>query len=308
MINKYLIDGYIEKKIKRLAFAFWHATIDSIKHDCIEHAGYLAFLFMLAIFPFFVFFSLIVSFLGKWYLNSSLLISSLTRLLFEGPLSSFIGVLKPRIEEISAAPPQSFLTIAVIGGLWTASSIFEGLRTILNRAYRVTSPPSYLFRRILSIIEFIIIVVIAAIGIFLLEILPSIIGFIHVFISNQAVQDLFTPIIQMFFDTKEVRFILLLCLSFFITAYFYYFLPNTEQKFVETFPGTVTTLFFWWLFSRIFKYYITIFPQINLIYGSIAGVITCLLYFYFCSFIFIFGGELNFHYKNPIKIKWKSKH
>ncbi len=284
-------------RVRSIALCFWRALIDAINHDGIEHAGYLAFLLMLAIFPFLVFFSLLVSMLGKWYLNSAILVSALTRLIFEGPWSSFIIALKPRIEEISATPPQSFLTLAVVGGVWTASSIFEGLRTVLNRAYRIMIPPSYIFRRVLSIIEFIAIVVIATISVFLLEILPSIIGFLHSIITNETIRKIFAPLVNMIFDTEEMRFTLVLSVSFLVTAYFYYFLPSTKPRFAETFPGAMTTLLCWWVFSRIFKYYITIFPQINLIYGSIAGVVVCLLYFYFCSFIFIFGGELNYHFK-----------
>lgn len=292
---------YFIKTLRKLPLCFWKALIDAIKHDGIEHAGYLAFLLMLAIFPFLVFCSLLVSMLGKLYLNSYVLMAVLTRLIFEGPWASFITALKPRMEEISATPPQSFFTIAVIGGIWTASSIFEGLRTILNRAYRITSPPSYIFRRILSIIEFMTIVIIATIIVFFFEILPSIIGFIHGLITSEALLAIFAPLVSILFNTEEARFILVLSVSFLVTAYFYYFLPSTKQSFIETFPGAMTTLFCWWLFSRLFKYYITIFPQINLIYGSIAGVIVCLLYFYFCSFIFILGGELNYHFKTIIR-------
>ncbi len=60
-------------------------------------------------------------------------------------------------------------------------------------------------------------------------------------------------------------------------------------------PGAAIVLLGWVGFARLFSYYIHYFPQMNLIYGSLAGVIIALLYFYFCSFIFIIGAEFNFH-------------
>ena len=65
--------------------------------------------------------------------------------------------LEPRLGEIASGPPQGLLTIAILGAIWTASSAVEGLRTILNRAYRVKTPPAYIWRRLLSVAQFLFI-------------------------------------------------------------------------------------------------------------------------------------------------------
>jgi len=78
----------------------------------------------------------------------------------------------------------------------------------------------------------------------------------------------------------------------------YHSIPNRSTKFVKTFPGSIVVLMGWFLFSKIFKYYLLHFPQVNFIYGSIAGVIVALLYFYACSIIFIVGAEFNYQLEN----------
>jgi membrane protein len=81
---------------------------------------------------------------------------------------------------------------------------------------------------------------------------------------------------------------------FLFLSYIYYLIPNKKQRFIHTFVGTFNTMILWWLSTNAFQYYIVVFPQINLVYGSIAGIIIALLYFYICSVIFIYGAELNY--------------
>ncbi|CAL7961809.1 membrane protein [Alphaproteobacteria bacterium] len=276
------------------------ATVDLVKHDGIEHAGYISFLLMLGIFPFLVFFVALVGLIGKVYLSKhfgEMLVSTVTQLILDSSWSNFINALKPRIIEITSTPPQSFLTLAILSAIWTASSIFEGIRTILNRAYRVSKPPSYLWRRLVSIIEFVAVVFVMLTIVFCLEILPSLFTLLYDVLQTSVEHTwLLQDILKLFHSTQSIRLLITLTSTFFLIAYAYYFLPNIKQKLVSTFPGAAACLIGWWIFSKMFKYYISVFPQINFIYGSIAGVIISLLYFYMCSMIFIYGAELNYHF------------
>src|SRR5690606_38318432 len=83
-----------------------------------------------------------------------------------------IASIRSRIKELRVTPPQELLTLAIVGSVWTSSSFVECLRTILNRVYEITSPPNYLFRRLLSIIQFIFISTMICLAILLLIIIP----------------------------------------------------------------------------------------------------------------------------------------
>ena len=281
--------------IKKFLTCYKKAFLDTLNQDGIEHAGYLSFLSMLAIFPFMIIMTASFSLIAPWFLGGK---EGLELLMFMQSLltdNEFTRALAPRLLEITSNPPDSFLGLALISIIWTASSLLEGLRTILNRAYRVTNPPSYLWRRLSSIIQFLIITSLFIFLIFLIKFLP--------FASNALlellVQDHNYPLIKNFlswiviFD-KYLGTLVALLTTFLLLSYIYYLVPNKEQRFSHTFFGTFNTIIWWWLLGKAFKYYLSVFQQINLVYGSIAGIIIALLYFYICSIVFIYGAELNY--------------
>src|SRR5690606_16203080 len=106
---------------------------------------------------FLVFFVAIVGFIGQSELGTKFIDLFITGQLLPDEVKAAI---LPRIEEIMSGPPQGLLTIAIIGTIWTASSAVEGVRTILNRAYRVSTPPAYWWRRLFSIMQFLVLVAI----------------------------------------------------------------------------------------------------------------------------------------------------
>ncbi len=158
----------------------YKALVDTINHDGIEHAGYLAFLFLLSIFPFLVFMFAIAGFIGQTEIGLKLISIILdNKLIPENILKS----LAPRFKEIESGPPQGLLTFAIVGAIWTASSAVEGVRTILNRAYRVHTPPAYILRRLLSIGQFLVLAAIIILVLLLLIIVPQLWENIKPFIS-----------------------------------------------------------------------------------------------------------------------------
>jgi membrane protein len=224
-------------------------------------------------------------------------IEIITSIMQSIPSEVAIG-LKPYIEEIISGPPPSLLTIALIGVIWTASSCVEGCRTILNRAYRINFPPPYFMRRLFSIGEFFAITFLIVIGILIFVILPNFLE------ENRA-----DFLIKIHFDydfyyVRQVLFFTILTLS---TALLYYALPNAKQKFSQTIPGSILAVILWVLVKFIFLKYLENFNQVNFVYGSLAGIIISLLFFYFVSVIFIVGAEFNYHFHRTYQIFLKDK-
>ncbi len=261
----------------------WNSINNAIDHDGIEHAGYLAYLIMLTVFPFLVFFVALVGFFGKSDLGAMLV-----NLILNSPWASFIDALKPRILEITSGPPQGLLTLAIISAIWTASSIFEALRTILNKVHRVTNAPPYLWRRLFSMLEFAVMIAFTMVMMFALVILPNVWSYLYNFLQH-------LPIALAFLGPEGMwlRYIILTAFGFLAISSLYYFLPNCKQRFADTLAGTIFVMVGWGIFTSLFRYYIQSVPSINIIYGSIAGIIIALFYFYICSFIFILGAEIN---------------
>lgn len=282
---------------KNILQCYKNSLRDTINHDGVEHAGYIAFLCMLSIFPIFIFFTAtIVTFSNKYLegVSGESILHIITSILAESDFSNLIIALQPRIVEITSTPPQSFLGLAILSVIWTASSLFEGLRTIMNRAYRVSNPPSYILRRALSIVQFIFFTFIVMMIIFSIKLLPIILGWILVLLEDVKEYSFITSFLTIFLKlTDSFSHFIGFGIYFLLLSYIYYLIPNKTHSLRETFPGTFNTIIFWFLSNKCFQFYLSTFQQINIVYGSVAGIIIALLYFYICSLIFIYGAELN---------------
>lgn len=283
--------------IKNIIHIAWQAGVDTIDHDGIEHAGYIAFLFLLALFPFLVFFFAIVGGLGQSELGTKLVTIILDNALIP---SSVLTALEPRIHEIVSGPPQGLLTISIIGAVWTASSSVEGLRTTLNRAYRVGTPPAYILRRLLSIGQFLILTAATILVTFILIIAPSIWATIKQFVDPslwEQAQELFSYKQENFFLSHMwdyLRYAFTAAVLFGVVSITYYTLPNIKQRWHNVAPGACIVVCLWFISGGLLSGYLTNFEQVNLIYGSLGGVIGALLFFYLAATIFIYGAEFNY--------------
>ncbi len=284
-LRKYLVLPF---KILRLSI------VDTIRQDGVEHAGYLAFLSLLSLFPFLI---LLISIIGLF--GASEVGAQFVHLIFSAVPAEMAEALNPRIEEITSGPPQSFLTIAILGVIWTASSSVEGCRTILNRAYRVAFPPPYILRRLISIAEFFVIVFTIIVGIFVFIIIPS----FFEGIDAESVLEFYVDL-----DFLYIRYFAIFILLTCTTSLLYFALPNAKQKITQTVPGSILTVVLWLSVERLFSIYLNNFHQFNLVYGSLAGMMISLMFFYLISLIFILGAEFNYHFHRTYQIFLKERH
>ncbi len=275
-LKKRLIISFI-----RIGKCFYKAMVNTINHDGIEHSGYMAFLGMLCIFPFLVFLFALTGFLGASEAGTEFV-----KIFLRNLPPDVSAALKPRIQEIISGPPQGLLTIAILGTIWTASSAVEGLRTILNRAYHVYTPPTYIRRRLMSILQFLLITIALIVAMFLLIIAPVILDrFGHLlFIDYNILKPFWT----------YIRYILSSLILFIVVASLFFMLPNIKQNLILVVPGSIVVVILWSVVALSFSEFISSYKQINTIYGSLAGIILVLLFFYINSIVFIYGAELNY--------------
>lgn len=271
---------------KKIGKAFYRAAYDTIMHDGIEHAGYLAFLSMLSFFPFLV---LMVALAGTF--GQSQLGLEFVELFINDIPERFIAALKPRIANIVEGPPPGLTTIAILAMIWTASSYVEGLRTILNRAYRVATPPIYIRRRLMSILQFMIIMVLLIAALMFLIIVPAVWENLRILLQ---IKNLHFP------EMVYTRYGLTGAIVFLTIGSSYYILPNIKQKWSLVWPGTFVVMVLWVLAAGILSTYINNFQQVNLVYGSLEGIIVALLFFYILGVIYILGAEFNYQIERAL--------
>ncbi|CCF78483.1 tRNA processing exoribonuclease BN [Wolbachia endosymbiont of Onchocerca ochengi] len=262
-------------KFYNIIYYLYRALIDTIYNDGMEHAGYLSFLILLSIFPFLIVLmalaSIFANFLDQYNIGWTSIIDNMPQ--------DILASLMPRIEEIISGPPHSLLTLAIVGAIWTASSTVEGLRTILNKAYKVPVSPPYVLRRILSILQFLAITFIITLTIIFSASVPMLVGFSYNGLSY-------------------IKYLLIEFVLFIVVSWLYFILPNIKQNLSDVFPGSCIAVMLWTISALVFKQYLKAsFGQLDLIYGSLGGVVVSLLFFYVVSLIFIYGAKFNFQLK-----------
>ncbi len=266
-----------------------------VDHDGIEHAGYLAYLSMLALFPFLVLLVFLLGMLGEAEIGSRII-----QRLFEALPTQAVDALKPRIEEISAGPPEGLVTLSIIGAIWTASSAVEGLRTVLNRAYHVSTPPAYIFRRMLSVVQLLVFTAIVISGLLFIVFAPIIQYKLELILGIHLTTD-------EAFKFSDLLFSFSALILFVVVANLYYILPNIRQSLMDVLPGAAVTVALWVMAAAAYSYYLSSFNQVNLIYGSLGGIIASLIFFFIVNLCFIIGAELNYHLANAFGTKLEEK-
>ncbi len=267
---------------RTLLQSFYKAAYNTVHHDGIEHAGYLAFLALIALFPFLVFVVALAGFLGEGKAGAAFIHDVFVQL-----PSGIVQALEPRIAEIISGPPQGLLTISIFGAIWTASSAVEGYRTVLNRAYHVGTPPSYVLRRLMSIAQTLVLSFIVVVAMLLLVVLPILWAKVSVFLGEHHLLDIAMLVVNRITQISITIIFAIVCGA-------YYILPNIRQNWHSVVPGAAIVTALWIVAAHLLAFYLAQFNQVNLIYGSLGGIIAVLLFFYISNIIFIYGAELNY--------------
>ncbi|WP_316354295.1 YihY/virulence factor BrkB family protein [Candidatus Trichorickettsia mobilis] len=266
--------------MKKIISCLYQAAVRTIDHDGVEHAGYMSFMILLSIFPFLIFFLALTSFVGASELGQNFI----DFLLVNMPENT-TDIIKSRLNELSKIPPQSLLTLAIVGSIWTASSFVECLRTILNRVHEITSPPTYIRRRLLSIVQFLIISLLITFTMFLLVIIP--IGLAKIPSILEIVKG-YESVLNLF------RYSFILIALFISISTLYYIIPNVSINFVDVLPGSVLTVFLWVVSGHLLSSNIIYYNQLSVVYGSLGSIIVTLIFFYIINMLFIYGAEFNY--------------
>lgn len=268
-------------KLKHTALLLYRSGDHLVDNYGLEVAGYLTFLVLLALFPYLVLIVSVAGLIGQGETGREFINLVLSHL-----PSDAVAALTPRIDEIISGPPQSILTFAILGAIWTSSSAVEAIRGVLNRAYRVHKPPNYYLRRLISIGQIFILTFVLLVVMMVYVLAPIVLdAFTHH--TGLAV-----PSALSHFFTSSFRYIAVAVL-FGVVAIFYYVLPNIKQSFLAVWPGALLVVGLWIAATWGVTFYLHSMSNVTLIYGSLSGFIATLIFFYVMNLIFIYGAEFN---------------
>ncbi len=247
--------------------------------DSLVLAGNIAFTTLFAAFPFLIFLLTLAGLFGQ-----TEAVRQSIELALELIPPEVASVLRPAVEEVLGEASAGVLTLSFLVSLWFASSGLESLRHAMNHAYQVPEPPHFLIGRLESILLTIlsaIVIVIATVALVGWPVARDVIAWL-------AERELFERNLY-----SVVRYGLGIGLFFGLTVTLHLVLPNIDLRLRDVVPGALVAVTVWTLIAIAFSWYLRNFARYSLIYGSLAGIVLTLLFFYISAAIFIFGAQLN---------------
>jgi membrane protein len=257
-----------------------HRVVIGVFKDGFIHAGNLAYLTLLTLFPFFIVTAALASLLGRG--------ADTMR-----AVGSFLNTLPPVVQTLLEKPIYDVLTARTgallwLGagiGLWTVGSFIETIRDILRRAYgtpfsnpfwqyRLTSMAIIILSVVLVMIAFSAQVLLTAAEQFVYRLVP--------FADDAAAWIGLSKLIPLF-----IVWFALYLLIWSLTPSHYRFGKYPKW------PGALFIALWWYGALTLLPVVLDSFSDYALTYGSLAGVIIALLFFWLIGLGIVIGAHLN---------------
>lgn len=271
-INKVRPGSYAFEVLKR--------AVVGVFNDGFIHAGNLAYLALMTLFPFFITTAALLSLFGQ---------SNET----QHAVESFLHVLPPDVSDllrkpiadVLAARTGSLLWLGGLVGLWTVGGFIETIRDIFHRAYGVKATAAFWKSRLSSTLVMIASVVVALLSFLAAGILTAAEQFIYRLVP--FAQDMAGLVGLSRLIPGVVMFGALYMLFYSVTPGKY------RDSNCRKWPGALFTAVWWVSMTALLPVVLSQLGGYDLTYGSLAGVVVMLLFFYLIGLGLVFGAHLN---------------
>ncbi|MDZ7588956.1 MAG: YihY/virulence factor BrkB family protein [Parasphingorhabdus sp.] len=249
-------------------------------NDGFTFAGNFAYLALLAVFSFFIVTAAIAGSFG----DTAIGIEFVAAFLGTVP-PSVADVLREPIRDAMAARTGPLLWFSAAVGLWTTASLVETIRGILHRSYGVSATRPFWEYRLTSIAMIVASVVLAMLALSTQVAVASLEQFFGRYTLLPQFSALWVSL------TRIIPFLVL-----FTTLYILFRILTPRQYRGSGYPKWPGAVFIsgWWLVTTallpLFLFYAA---DYKLTYGSLAGVMITLIFFYLVGLGMVIGAELN---------------
>lgn len=258
-----------------------------VYNDGFIHAGNLAYLTLMTLFPFFIVAAAVLSALGQGAET-------------QRTVSAFLHVLPPSADELLRGPIAAVLRartgpllwFGALVGLWTVGSFVETIRDIFRRAYGTRSKTPLWRARlglsfaiivsvVLALLSFLIQGLLLAAQQFVYRLLPFAEGAANWIGLSRMIPGVFMfgALYMLFYSVTPVKYRYTKCLKW---------------------PGALFTATWWVSMTALLPVVLGQLGGYDLTYGSLAGVVVMLLFFYLIGLGLVFGAHLNAALAEPV--------
>ena len=264
----------------RQTYEIIRRVVVGVYSDGFIHAGNFAYLSLVALFSFCIVAAAIAGAFGQTQSGIGMI-----EAFFKTVPPSAADALRGPVESAMQARTGPLLWFSAIVSLWTTASLMEAFRDVLNRAYG-TSPSRHFWQyRLGSLLAIILAVVLAMIA-FSAQLLVS------------TIEDLvyrFIPAAQQasgYFAWGRIVPFLGLFLAIYVV--FRGLTPREYRaKQFPKWPGAALVSLWWLGCTAVLPIFLANMSNYSLTYGSLAGVMIALIFFYLIGIGLVTGAQLN---------------
>jgi membrane protein len=248
--------------------------------DGFIHAGNLAYLALMTVFPFIIVAAAAAHLFGQTEGGTR----AVAALLQTMP-ANVAEVLRKPIHDVLNVRSGNLLWLGAIVGLWTTGSFIETIRDILRRAYGVKGSAAFWEYRLISI------------GL----IVASVILMLVAFAASILLSGVERFVLEVIPQAKAVAGLLALLhvvpgLVLFGSVYFI-LVSLTPRRYrriqCRKWPGALFITLWWMATAALLPLVLSQLGGYNLTYGSLAGVIVALIFFFIVGLGVVIGAQLN---------------
>ncbi len=251
-----------------------------VYNDGFIHAGNLAYLTLLTIFPFFIVMAAIAQLAG----NPDEALSALRAVMATMP-RSVAGMVEDTARQVLTARTGNLLWVGGLVGLWTVGSFIETLREVLRRAYGTGYGRPFWQNRLIGVVFVIGAVVVMMMAfsaqIFLTAAQELLVRYVPAAdrVAEWIGSTRFIPVVAIF--------IAALCLFWTLTPSKY-----RAVRFPK-WPGALVVALWWYGVLALLPRVLEGLGGYALTYGGLAGVMIALIFFWFVGFGLVIAVHLN---------------
>ncbi len=248
--------------------------------DGFVHAGNFAYLSLVTLFAFCVVAAAIAGALGQTEYGLQII-----ETFFATVPAGVASALEEPIRSAMTARTGPLLWLSALIGLWTVTSLIETIRDVLHRSYG-TEPTRYFWHYRLGSFFAVIIAVVLAMVAFSAQVLV---------IAIEELVYRFIPLAEnaagYFAWGRIIPFLIL------FAAIYIIFRGLTPRKYrlrlYPKWPGAVLVSLWWLGCTNVLPWFVYSMADYDLTYGSLAGVMVALIFFYLIGLGMVTGAQLN---------------
>jgi membrane protein len=248
--------------------------------DGFIHAGNLAYLALMTVFPFIIVAAALAHLLGQTEGGTR----AVAALLQTMP-PNVAEVLRKPIHDVLHARSGGLLWLGGLVGLWTTGSFIETLRDILRRAYGVKGTAAFWEYRLFSI------------GLIVASVVMMLIAF-AASIMLSGVEQFILRLVPQARAVAGLLGLLHIIPGFVLFGSVYFILVSlTPRRYrriqCRKWPGALFITLWWMATTTLLPIVLSSLGSYDLTYGSLAGVIVCLIFFFIVGLGVVIGAQLN---------------